>query len=213
MSTKYVIMLLMFTSNASSEDLKSPAQAWASPTDPRENLAERYRYLVHIDTGSLEDLLHPPVMGKFVLTASGLKPANQKQNFLNNINAIKNSPRISTSLIDQSHPYTHTAGNSGLIVEVPPEAIIATSVRDIGSESMIESNDYLRQNYPPQSADELLAQTEAYHHNEVVCRTDQLRVKGLISVGNGPVDSHVVDGRLAQLKELARVNQLPLVIL
>lgn len=140
-----------------------PQTSWGGVTNPSFHNPDSFRYLIHLDSGLPDNDTNYPSYKYLVDNPSGLEEAG----------------RLSASLVDSNHRvlWQGTSSQHGYIIEVPEQAVIATSARDMYTKGIqVEEIQTL---YPPQDPNELLAATPLHDHNEVLVATDQLEVKAI----------------------------------
>ncbi len=151
-----------------SEYLPKSIEIWGGVTDPRHHKPRNFRYTVYgID-----------LMSKLGMTMQGIDfmqrgEASQEEakkqgiNLLRKPEAVAERVGVSMSLIDQDH--IGTWGNSGLIIEVPVDNMIAASTTDLGSGGT--SAEWLKRIgrlNSIQGADQILLGSGKDNYNEIV---------------------------------------------
>lgn len=142
-------------------------QPWGEVTDPTNHDPESFRYLIHLDTGK-----------QFILDEPGPDGLMDRYEYaIDDPSLINSHDQLSTSLIDPKHRqiYWGTTSQHGYIIEVAPDAVIATSPHDmlLGARTM----EKVLAVCPVLPADEILVNTSPYDHNEILVAPANLVIK------------------------------------
>lgn len=177
---------------------------WGKTTDPRDHNPTDFRYLVHSVTNGTGINAPSLEMGRIVLG---------KKSKVNPVLDINGLSRISSSLVDVTHPATFVVGRWGLILNAGPADIVAVAARDIGSAVRTADSTELSSQFPIINPDELLAQSNPNYHNEVVLRGGAIEVVGIYYLQDAfpQANSHQIDQDFIELQTLGKQNQLPIV--
>lgn len=145
------------------------SRPWGEVTDPTNHDPESFRYLIHLDTGK-----------RFILDEPGPDGLNDRYEYaIDDPGLLTEYGQLSTSLIDQQHTqiYWGTTSQHGYIVEVDADAIVAASPRDmmLRARSLAEVLTVC----PVLSADEILAATADYDHNEILVSPANLVIRAV----------------------------------
>ena len=144
-------------------------QPWGEITDPTNHDPDSFRYLIHLDNGK-----------RFILDEPGTDGLNESYEYaIDNPGLLTENEQLSASLIDREHTqiYWGTTSQHGYIIEVEPNAIIATSPRDM----MLRARPLAEvlADCPVLSADEILAATTDYDHNEILVSPANLAIRAV----------------------------------
>lgn len=143
---------------------------WGGVTDPDHHDPVNFRYLLHLDSGT-------------VLGDDALAPDAQFVYFLQNPSAIHTARQLSATLVDRNHRllWQFTSSFHGFVFEVPTGNVIATSPKDIALSARTTVMD----------PDALLEATQPTDWNEVEITTGPLVVKSVFWV----IDNGIVPDR------------------
>lgn len=161
---------------------------------------------------------------KFRLLVHAGSTPSKIDRLLSDPKSLENAFTFSASVIDETHRATY--GRYGVILSAPPENILATSPKDMGTpfaKVFTDSHDLVRDPFypmliesnPTQTVDHLLKRTASEHHNEVMVagtttNGGAVQIVGVFVKTKGSQEA--VEPELYQkLKRFAKLLKIPIV--